>query len=185
MITEKEEKEKSGENATKGILQGKKIIISLQSDADSLAQSGYGVRVEKTKLSLALYEALYLVSEKRLCVVSEDHEIDFQELLRKSRTEDPDIWSKYVLYRDLRSRGYVVREGSIGKLGFRVYERGTYPKKAAKYEVFSVREGDPVSVSHLNEVLRSAEGAKKKLIVAVIDRHGEIVYYSLTQYSPY
>ncbi|MCJ7631123.1 tRNA-intron lyase [Candidatus Bathyarchaeota archaeon] len=184
-MTGEEEKEKSGESATEGILQGKKIIISLQCDADSLAQSGYGVRVEKTKLSLALYEALYLVSEKRLRVVSEDHEIEFQELLRKSRTEDPDVWSKYVLYRDLRSRGYVVREGSIGEVGFRVYERGAYPEKAAKYEVFSVRDGSPVSVSYLNEVLRSAEGAKKKLIVAVIDRHGEIVYYSLMQYSPY
>ncbi len=185
MMTGKEEPEKSRENETKGDLQGNKIIISLPSDVDSLAQSGYGFRVEKTKLSLALHEALYLVSEKRLRVVYEDQEIEFQELLRKSMTKDPDVWSKYVLYRDLRSRGYVVREGSIGRVGFRVYERGAYPKKAAKYEVFPVREGGPVSVSYLNEVARSAEGAKKKLIVAVIDRHGEIVYYSLTKYSPY
>lgn len=184
-MAEEEGEQEGRERAAQGTPEGKRVIISSQSDADSLAQSGYGVRVEKTKLALNLPEALYLVAEKRLRVLAEDVEIEFPELLRRARGEDPEVWAKYILYRDLRSRGYVVREGSIGEAGFRVYERGTYPKKAAKYVVFPVREGSPVSLSYLDEVLRSAEAAKKKLIIAVIDRHGEIVYYSLTQFSPY
>jgi len=184
-MAEEEEKQEEKVREGQGNLEGKKVIISSQSDADSLAQSGYGVRVDKTKLALTLPEALYLLAEKRLKVVAEGVEVEFPEFLRISREADPEIWAKYVLYRDLKSRGYVVREGSIGATGFRVYERGAYPKKAAKYVVFPVWEGNPVSLSYLSEVLRSAEAAKKKLIIAVIDRHGEIVYYSLTQYNPY
>lgn len=183
-MIEDETVEEATQITTKGILQGNKVVIPSQSDADSLAQSGYGVRVEKTKLSLALYEALYLVGEKRLSILSEGVEVEFPNFLRESRRYDPDVWVKYVLYRDLRSRGYIIREGSIGDIGFRVYERGAYPDKAAKYEVFPIREGKPISVIHLNEVLHLAEGLKKKLIIAVIDRHGEIVYYSLNQYNP-
>jgi tRNA-intron endonuclease len=179
-----EEKREGGEAVAQGILERRRVIVSSQSDADSLAQNGYGVRVEKIRLALTFAEALYLVAEKRLKVIANNSEIDLPELLKETMAEDSEVWAKYVLYRDLRSRGYVVREGSIGETGLRVYERGTYPEKAAKYVVFPVREGNPVSVSHLSEVLHLAEGTKKRLIIAVIDRHGEIVYYSLTQYSP-
>lgn len=178
-------KQEGRERVAQGTLEGRRVIISSQSDADSLAQGGYGVRVEKTKLALTFHEALYLVAEKRLKALAEEDELGFQELLRKARGEDPEVWAKYIIYRDLRSRGYVVREGSIGEMVFRVYERGAYPKKVAKYIVYPVQEGNPVMISHLSEVLRSAEAVKKKLIIAVIDRHGEIVYYSLTQYNPY
>ena len=170
--------------SAKGDFQDNRVVVYSQSDVDSLAQNGYGTKFEKTKLSLSLYEALFLVDQKRLCVESQNSEVSFPDLLRKSRLIDKDVWTKYVLYRDLRSRGYVVREGSLGDIGFRVYDRGEYPKKAAKYVVFPVREGKPVPVSYLDEILHLSESAKKKLIVAVIDRHGDTVYYSLTQYSP-
>jgi len=170
--------------ATEAILRDGKVNVSSQSEADSLAQSGYGVRIEKNKLQLNLPEALYLVAEQRLRVTEGDARLEFQELLRRARRCDSDVWAKYILYRDLRSRGYVVREGSIGGTEFRVYERGEYPDKAAKYEVFTIREGIPLPVSRLSSVLRLSEAAKKRLIIAVVDRHGEVVYYSLAEYSP-
>jgi tRNA-intron endonuclease len=176
--------EKNSNASATGYLEDNKVVVCSQSDADALAQNGYGTRFEKTKLSLSLYEALFLLDQKRLLVKRQNNEVSFQDLLRESRVVDKDIWTKYVLYRDLRSRGYVVRESSLGDIGYRVYDRGEYPKKAAKYVVFPVREGKPVSASHLDEILHLSESAKKKLIVAVIDRHGDTVYYSLTQYSP-
>ncbi len=179
-----EDQNKGTEVSAKGELQGSNIIVSVQSSVDSLAQNGYGTRVGKTKLSLALYEALFLLDQKRLVVSFQNDDIGFAELLRNSRSLDKDIWTRYILYRDLRSRGYVVRESSVGGIGFRVYDRGDYPKKAAKYVVYPIMEGASLTIGHLADVLRSAEGAKKKLITAVIDRHGETIYYSLTQYSP-
>lgn len=176
--------EKNSNALATGYLEGNKVVVCSQSDVDSLAQNGYGTRFEKTKLSLSLYEALFLLDQKRLMVKRQNNEVSFPDLLRESRVVDKDIWTKYVLYRDLRSRGYVVRESSLGDIGYRVYDRGEYPKKAAKYVVFPVREGKPVLVSHLDEILHLSESAKKKLIVAVVDRHGDTVYYSLTQYSP-
>lgn len=174
----------AGRGSAEGLLEDGKVKVLSQSEADSLAQSGYGVRVGKNKLELNLAEALYLVAEERLRVAEDDARLEFQELLRRARRCDSEVWEKYILYRDLRSRGYVVREGSIGWTEFRVYERGEYPDKAAKYEVFTIREGSPLPVSRLSSVLRLSEAAKKRLIIAVVDRHGEVVYYSLAEYSP-
>ena len=81
----------------------------------------------------------------------------------------------------MRSRGYVVREGVGWGISFRVYERGAYGERAAKYMILAICEGAPLPVEKLEEVLRLAQNNKKELIVAVMDRRGEIVYYSLAQ----
>ena len=160
------------------------VVVPKREETDLLSGSGYGVRKDGDVLLLQAYEALYLVSEKRLRVMMEGAELSFQDLLKKFQKEDASVWSAFLLFRDLRQRGYVVREGPAGEVGFRVYERGTYLKKAARYIVFLLREGSPVTVDRLWDVMRLAQGMKKKLIVAVMDRRGEVVYYSLDQFSP-
>src|SRR4030042_916658 len=120
--------EKNSNALATGYLEGNKVVVCSQNDIDSLAQNGYGTRFEKTKLSLSLHEALFLLDQKRLMVKYQNNEISFPNLLRESRAIDKDIWTKYVLYRDLRSRGYVVRESSLGDIGYREYDRGEYQK---------------------------------------------------------
>jgi len=85
-----------------------------------------------------------------------------------------------LIFRDLRSRGYVVKDGIGLGIDFRVYERGQYHTKAAKYVVFAVSEGSPIPASRLGEILKLVHGMKRELIVAVMDRRGEIVYYALS-----
>ncbi len=167
-----------------GSLVGGQVVVPKREEADSLSGGGYGIRKDGDALLLRAYEALYLVSEKRLRVIGEGVELGFQDLLNMFQKEEVSVWSAFLLFRDLRERGYVVREGPAGEVGFRVYERGTYPKKAARYIVFLLREGSPVTVDRLWSVMRLAQGIKKKLIVAVMDRRGEVVYYSLDQFSP-
>ena len=167
-----------------GGLVGGKVAVSRREEVDFLSGSGYGVRKDSDVLLFQAHEALYLVSEKRLRVMEEGIELSLQDLLKMFQKEDASVWPAFLLFRDLRERGYVVREGLAGEMGFRVYERGTYPKKAARYIVFLLREGTPVTVDRLWSVTRLAQGMKKKLIVAVMDRRGEVVYYSLDQFMP-
>ncbi len=88
---------------------------------------------------------------------------------------------KYLIYRDLRSRGYVVREGFGLGIDFRVYERGEYGKATADYLILGIQEGKPTSVEELARVLKHVQSLKKELVLAVVNRRGEIVHYTLSK----
>lgn len=170
--------------AVKAVLDEGRVIVPSQEDASLLYQGGYGTLREKKPGSfLSSYEALYLLVDERLQVIDRKtkDELDFQTLLEKLRAVDAGAWTRYLIYRDLRSRGYVVRDGFGYGVDFRMYERGKYGKQAAKYIVFGVCEGTPVPLNGLAEVLRFVQGMKKELLLAVVDRRGEVVYYSVSQ----
>ena len=159
-----------------------KILVSPKEDVEGLSSRGYGVP-EGEGLALTFYEALYLLGKGVLEIVDEEtkEEMGFQDLLKRFQSANEDAWVKYLIYRDLRSRGYVVREGFGLGMDFRVYERGGYGKETAKYLIFGIQEGRPVSMEELSRVLRYVQSLKKGLVLAVINRRGEIVHYSLSK----
>lgn len=165
----------------KGILAGKGVKVSKKQNVDELSSRGYGV-AEKGELLLSFYEALYLV-DKGLLQVEEKigRTTDFQKLLRCYEEVDENAWAKYLAYRDLRSRGYVVREGFGLGVDFRVYDRGEYSKDTAKYLILSIQEGKPISLEDLAKALQQSQSLKKELILTVMNRRGEVVYYSVSQ----
>jgi tRNA-intron endonuclease len=131
---------------------------------------------------LKFYEALYLLNKGIIEIkdIKTNNNIAFQNLLEKYRSIDENAWVKYLIYRDLRSRGYVVREGFGPGIDFRVYEKGEYCKDTANFIIFGILEGKPVLVEELAQILKHAQSLKKNLILAVLNRKGEIVYYSLS-----
>ncbi|MFQ6076412.1 MAG: tRNA-intron lyase [Candidatus Bathyarchaeia archaeon] len=165
------------------VLKDGRVVVPSQEEAEHLGQGGYGTPLEREAGSiLNSYEALYLLAEKRAKVVnSEDGaEMDFQTLLERLRAYDDEAWTRYLIYRDLRSRGYVVRDGFGFGFDFRLYGRGEYGKKPAKYIVYGIREGKPTPLEQLSEILRFAQSVRKGLVIAVVDRRGEVVYYSIS-----
>lgn len=158
------------------------IIVLSSEGIEELAQKGYGVK-EEEKLRLTLYEALFLLGKGTIEIKDKKTEenIVFQELLKLFQSIDNDAWVRYLIYRDLRSRGYVAREGFGLGIDFRLYERGDYGKGVAKHLIFGIQEGQPVSVEKLARSQRYVQNLKKNLVLAVINRRGEIVYYSLSE----
>lgn len=182
MNTSQAEKEFMEKKKTEAALLKRQIIVSTTSDVDTLSSHGFGT-TEDGKLKLTFYEALFLL-DKGLIEVKQKRPkktLSFQEVLQLSRAEDENAWAKYLIYRDLRSRGYVVRNGFGLGVDFRLYERGEYGKDAAEYIVYGIQEGKPVAMKELADVLKFALSAKKKLILAVLNRRGEVVYYSLSK----
>jgi len=164
-----------------------KVTVSDKDDLSFLNERGYGdLDKENQVLVLAPYEALYLVLDKKLRTLDSltESELDLPELLERFRLKDPEIWTRYLVYRDLRDRGYVVREGFGFGIDFRVYDRGEHGKKAAKYVIFGINEGNPVPISRIAQVLSYVKSLKRELILAVIDRRGEVVYYSVFEMVP-
>ena len=158
------------------------VLVSSLQDIEGLSSRGYGVS-ENGNLLLTFYEALFLLSKGIIEIKDEKtgKEVSFQDLLQCFQSVDENAWVKYMVYRDLRSRGYVAREGFGLGIDFRVYDRGEYGKEIAKHLIFVIQEGKPVSVEELARALKYVQSLKKKLVLTVINRRGEIVYYSLSQ----
>jgi tRNA-intron endonuclease len=166
---------------TTAVLVEKGVRITEKSSVDALSSRGYGT-AENDELTLAFYEALYLVDKELLEVKDENgKEVDFQSLLQCYEKEYENAWVNYLVYRDLRSRGYVVREGFGAGIDFRIYERGAYGKDTASYLVLGTQEGKPLPINDLAATLQQCQSQKKELILAVMNRRGEIVYYSVSQ----
>jgi tRNA-intron endonuclease len=177
----KSEEPSAPELRAKGLLVKEGVKVSEKRFVNELASRGYGVPGKKT-FQLTFYEALYLVDRAMLEVGDEnDDRVGFQRLLQCYETVNENAWACYLVFRDLRSRGYVVREGFGQGVDFRVYERGDYSKDTAKYLIVSVQEGKPIAVESLSRALTQSLSLKKELVLAVMNRRGEIVYYSVSE----
>jgi|YelNatPaOPRAMG01_1025707.scaffolds.fasta_scaffold03381_17 tRNA-intron endonuclease len=171
----------NAEITAEGLVSEKGVEVAEKSSVDALNERGYGV-LEDGKLKLTWYEALYLLEKGMLQVRSKTGEqVDFRMLLDLYEKESENAWSSYLLYRDLRGRGYVVREGFGANIDFRLYERGAYGKDTASYLIMSTQEGQPTPVGDLLETLQRVQTQKKELILAVMNRRGEIVYYEVNE----
>jgi tRNA-intron endonuclease len=170
----------ASELKTTGVLAEKGVRVTEKSSVDALSQRGYG-SAEDDVLMLAFYEALYL-SDKELLEVRDENgaELDFKSLLQCYEKANENAWVNYLVYRDLRSRGYVVREGFGAGTDFRMYERGAYGKDTASYLILGIQEGKPLPIEDLTSALQHCQSQKKELVLAVMNRRGEIVYYSVS-----
>jgi len=153
-------------------------------DSDRISQQGfYGNRIEENRLELDPVELLHLIERKRLIVRNSDGEtIRPDYIVSELLDEDPDLWIRYLVFRDLRSRGYAVRQGFGSGIGFRVYARGDRPgASSANQLVYVLKEGVPISLSDLDMVTQTAAGSRKNLIFALVDQNGEVNFYRVAQ----
>ena len=165
---------------TYGTLEDRGVRVIEQSSIDALTSRGYGTLADRV-FTLTFFEALYLQDKNMLEVRDlKGKNIDFRTLLHRYENQNENAWSNYLVYRDLRSRGYVVREGFGDKIDFRIYERGSYGKDTAPYLILSTLEGKPLPIKDLENALQQCQSQKKELILAVINRRGEIVHYSVS-----
>jgi tRNA-intron endonuclease, archaea type len=163
-------------------MKGTAVTVSSPEDTEEFSSKGYGT-TEDDKLQLTFYEALFLLGKGAITITDQEtkKKMTFQGLLKRFQQIDKDAWVRYLIYRDLRSRGYVAREGFGLGIDFRVYERGDYGRETAKHLIFGIQEGQPVTLEKLARTQRYVQNLKKNLILAVINRRGEIVYYSLSE----
>jgi tRNA-intron endonuclease, archaea type len=152
-----------------------KILINETRFQDELRTKGFGEK-ENAEFVLKSYEALYLFHTKRLKLKNKPH-IGFDSLFELLLKHNRNIMSVFLVYRDLRSRGYVAKEGFGFGNDFRVYERGDYEKKPAKYVVFGINEGTNTTAREFASAVSQIQKMGKEAVVAVIERRGEVIYY--------
>jgi tRNA-intron endonuclease, archaea type len=157
-----------------------KVIILNPKMQAILVERGFG-ESEKNTLILDSFETLYLLYNNKLELKKVNKIIVFDELLQKYIQKNDDILTQFLLYRDLRTKGYVVKDGFGFGSDFRVYERGTYRLKDAKFLIFAFNEGTQQKIGNLYKNIEQITKMGKEPIIAVIERRGEIIYYKINK----
>ena len=104
-----------------------------------LTERGFG-ESDKDSLILDSFETLYLLYNEKLELKKVNKNVVFDELIQKYIQKNDDTLIRFLLYRDLRTKGYVVKDGFGFDSDFRVYERGTYGLKEARFVIFAFNE---------------------------------------------
>ncbi|WOV92495.1 MAG: tRNA-intron lyase [Candidatus Nitrosoabyssus spongiisocia] len=170
----------SEDSKVNGILKNNKIIISDIEMQKNLQQRGFGKIIDGKIFKLEVYEALYLIYRKTLKVTSRNVEINFDSMMKKCVSDDKEILIKFLIYRDLRTRGYIVQDGFGAGIDFRVYEQGEMGKSSSKYVVFAFSEGSQEKIGILKDKIKNITQMGKEAIIAMIDRRGELIYYKVS-----
>lgn len=166
-----------------GIIRDHEVVVEKEAGERLHEKGNYGEFEDDGLLHLTPVEALLLVERGRLSVKdSEGKELMFRDLVEYFCRRDPKLWVRYLVYRDLRSRGYVVKQGFGGGIDFRLYPRGSKAgEEAAKNLIYIVTEGTPIDLKELDRVTKLAVSTRKQLTMALVNRQGDVVYYNVLQ----
>ncbi|MEE9134638.1 MAG: tRNA-intron lyase, partial [Nitrososphaerales archaeon] len=103
-ITEEELTTFVGQLTANGVTLTDTLVI------EELTKRGYG-DMKKKKLVLRDYEMLYLTQVGKMTVLRGKKQVKYEDLVEESLERDSTAWTRFLVYRDLRSRGYVAKEG--------------------------------------------------------------------------
>lgn len=159
-----------------GELREDKVVLGKGAVEELYESLGYG-RPKEEKLELSMVEAAYLLERERIEVKLEGREIEFKEFFKIASQLVQDFELKYIVYKDLRERGYYVQP-SIAD--FRLYPRGGKPREvASEYFVHVVSERKAIALEEIVKQLSTARNMRKKLMLAIVDEESDLTYYEI------
>jgi len=128
--------------------------------------------MERGGLRLSPEEALYLVHRQKVEVEGRS----FDGLLA-AFADLPGLFRRYLVYRDIRERGYAVQPG----LGlYRLFRRGERPGTGrSRLLVRVLSERDLVDFEVIRGEVETSDNMRKDHVLAVVDDEGELTYYGV------
>ena len=168
-----------------GQLKDSVVWVEDQAEASQIHNKGfYGVPQSGGALKLDLMEAIYLVESERLEIASEGKSLGTSDLLRLAHRLSDGFEVRYLVYRELRQRGYVVKLGQH-PLDFRVFPRGGSPNKTpSKWWVAAISERSTFDLGKLLEDLDRTTDVRKNLLLAIVDEESDVTYYEVRRVHP-
>lgn len=191
---------KSDDMAEKKVWEGEllenRVVIWDEKAVSLYDESGFGKPLpdaESNRLELEMVEAVYLVEKKRLKIKKKGKRraIALRDLMKIGDESVNQFHTQYLVYRDLRERGYLVKTGFKFGAHFRVYERGVKlkrgPKQAhehTKFVVHAVPEESAFSLPEMSRAVRLAHNIRATFVWAVLDKEGSPTYYIIQRLTP-
>ncbi len=186
LATPKEEKPLRKPLST-AIFTEERVLFEVDDNTKELVDnSAFGTKISGKKYQLSLLEALYLIEKKKLEIIDGKKKIiSFDKFVNKARKLEPNFWIRYSVFRDLRSRGYIVKTALKFGADFRVYDRGVKPgDDHARWIVYAVHEGQTLTWHEFAAKNRVAHSTKKRLLIGILDDEDDVTYYEIRWIRP-
>lgn len=183
---EKEQAEKIEEKDKniKAVFTGESISSNTKEAINLYGKSRFGEIVEG-KVQYSLTEALFLQEQGKLNVYEKGKKLSQKKFLEKLKKLDKKIETKYIVFKDLRKRGYIVKTALKFGAEFRIYEKGKFPgEEHARWILYPVKETDTLTWHDFSAKNRVAHSTKKNLLIAVIDEENDVTYYEVKWIRP-
>ncbi len=161
------------------------ILTSVAELGVLFEKSRFGTLLEKGSIQLSTLETLYLVNAEKIAVKEGRKKLNFTTLLKQFQKQDPKVWLRYCVFKDLRDRGYIVKTAVKFGADFRVYDKGVKPgEDHAKWIVFPVKEEEGLTWQDFSAKNRVANSTRKKLLLAILDAENDVTYYEVKWLKP-
>ncbi len=170
----------SGPPRMVGVL-GKDLKVRIRDAAaiGYLVSKEFGVR-ENEHVALDPVEALYLLRRGALVVKDEQgRELTFADLVTIYSEKDPELWVKLEIYADLRKRGLYAKPSYMPGPVFLVDRKKK--DKVERFIVYVFIEGRRIGFTELEKAFERARASGRELVVAVVDKEGNVSYYRVTK----
>jgi tRNA-intron endonuclease, archaea type len=164
---------------------GEKISSNSKQAVDTFSSQRLGEKLNE-KIYYSLSEALYLVESKKMEIHDfKNKKLSKKETLKRFEKIDKKFKTKYIVFKDLRQRGYIVKTALKFGAEFRVYEKGKNPgKEHAKWILFPVSETQQMTWHDFSAKNRVSHSVKKNLLIAIVDEEGDVSYYEVSWKRP-
>lgn len=161
-------------------------VLATGPNAITLYNKGYYGTPHRDGVILNGFEALHLAELGRIQIHSENNELLNEEVITEFYTESiPNFMDRYLVYKDLRNRGYVVNVGEGSSFFFRLYARSAKPKQdPAQYYVTPLKEGGNIDLGDLENLMDIANKSRKRLVFGLVDAVGDVSYLQISSPIP-
>jgi len=158
-------------------LSGNRVFSTDKNAIEGLHNNKHYGKVMNGKVFLSLLEAAYLAERGKIEVRDGGKKLSVENLMKLGRERDELFDAKYIVYRDLRGKGYMVKSGLKFGSHFRVY--GGRMDEHSLWLIWALPENSRISPNDITARVRVAHGVRKKMIMAVVDDDGDVTYYSV------
>lgn len=170
--------------AFKAVLSGEKIFSNARDAFTLYEQSRFGEPLEG-KIYYSLVEALYLIEKVKLQVYSGKKKLNFNSFLLQAQKLENNFHTRFIVFRDMRNRGYIVKTALKFGADFRIYERGVKPgEEHAKWILYPVYESIGLTWHEFAAKNRVAHSTRKKLLIGIVDDENDVTYYEIAWKKP-
>lgn len=161
------------------------VIIKDQKEGVTLFNKGnFGYPISGGGLELDLIEAVFLVECDRLEVMHNNSLMSFESLFEYSSTVCEGFDIRYTVYKDIRQRGFVVKNES-GNFDLSVFPRGMIMSNSRPlYFVRTVSERTAFDIVNFSDEINQTQNKGKKLLYGVVDEEGDLTYYMMSTRDP-
>jgi len=137
------------------------------------------------KVHYSFAEALYLLERKKMSLMKDGKKLSFDNLMKHAQKKDKNFFSRFMVYSDLRNKGYIIKTALKFGADFRVYEKGKKPgEEHSKWIVYPVYESGAMTWHDFAAKNRVAHSTRKNLLIGIVDEEGDVTYYECQWLRP-